>query len=66
LLVFLSNRPLPGKKGRNRSSNYKGVPNTTADLAALISVEATAVYIPIGNSEVFLAAVLQISKPYME
>jgi hypothetical protein len=35
----------------------KGVPHTDIDLAPLISTQATGVYIPIGNNEVFLAAV---------
>jgi len=35
----------------------KGVPHTNVHLALLVSIEATGVYILIGNNEVFLAAV---------
>jgi hypothetical protein len=35
----------------------KGIPHTCVDLPPLLSVEATGVCIPIGNTEIFLAAV---------
>ena len=47
----------PGRKGGTAVAIRKGIPHTNVDLAPLVSVEATGVYIPIGNNEVFLAAV---------
>jgi hypothetical protein len=47
----------PGRKGGTAIAIRKGVPHTDVDLAPLVSIEATGVYIPIGNREVFLAAV---------
>jgi hypothetical protein len=47
----------PGRKGGTAVAIKKEVPHTTVDLPRLISVEATWVYNPIGNSEIFLAAV---------
>jgi hypothetical protein len=35
----------------------KGIPHNFVDLPPLVSVEATGVYIPIGNNEVLLAAI---------
>jgi len=47
----------PGRKGGTAVAIRKGVPHTDVDLAPLVSIEATGVYIPIGNNEVFLAAI---------
>jgi hypothetical protein len=47
----------PGRKGRTAIGIRKGIPYINVDLPPLVSVEATGVYIPIGNSEVLLAAV---------
>jgi hypothetical protein len=47
----------PGRKDGTAVAIRKGVPHTDVDLAPLVSIEATGVYIPIGNNEVFLAAV---------
>jgi len=47
----------PGRKGGTAVAIRKGIPHTNVDLAPLVSVEDTGVYIPIGNNEVFLAAV---------
>jgi hypothetical protein len=47
----------PGKKGGTAVAVRKGIPHNHVDLPPLISVEATGVCIPIGNSEVLLAAV---------
>jgi hypothetical protein len=47
----------PGRKGRTAIAVRKGIPNIHVDLPSLVSVEATGVCIPIGNSEVLLAAV---------
>jgi exonuclease III len=47
----------PGRKGGTAVAIRKGVPHTEVDLAPLVSIEATVVYIPTGNNEVFLAAV---------
>ena len=47
----------PGRKGGTAVAIRKGIPHTNVDLAPLVSVEATGAYIPIGNKEVFLAAV---------
>jgi len=46
-----------GRKGRTAIAIRKGIPHTNVDLAPLVSIEATGVYIPIRNKEVFLAAV---------
>jgi exonuclease III len=47
----------PGRKGETAVAIRKGIPHTNVDLPPLVSIEATGVYIPIGNKEVFLAAV---------
>jgi hypothetical protein len=47
----------PGRKGETAVAVRKGIPENHVDLPPLVSVEATGVYIPIGNSQVFLAAV---------
>jgi hypothetical protein len=40
----------------------KGISHTCVDLALIVSVEATGVCIPIGNTEMFLAAVYKSSQ----
>jgi hypothetical protein len=47
----------PGRKGETAVAVRKGIPHTHVDLRPLISIEATGVCIPIGNSVVLLAAV---------
>jgi hypothetical protein len=47
----------PGRKGGTAVAVRKVIPNNHVDLPPLVSVEATGVCIPIGNSEVLLAAV---------
>jgi hypothetical protein len=47
----------PGRKGRTAVSVRRGVPHSSIDLPPLVSVEATGVCIPIGNSEILLASV---------
>jgi hypothetical protein len=47
----------PGRKGRTTVGVIKGIPHKHVDLPPLVSVEAIRVCIPIGNSEVLLAAV---------
>ncbi|PNF29728.1 hypothetical protein B7P43_G12159 [Cryptotermes secundus] len=46
-----------GRKGGSAVAVRKGISHNHADLPPLVSVEATGVCIPIGNSEVLLAAV---------
>jgi endonuclease/exonuclease/phosphatase (EEP) superfamily protein YafD len=47
---------LPGRKGRTAVVVKKGIPHNHVDLPPLASIEATGAFIPIGNSEVLLAA----------
>jgi hypothetical protein len=47
----------PGRKGGTAVAVRKGIPHNHVDLPPLVSVEATGVCIPIGNSEVLLEAV---------
>jgi hypothetical protein len=47
----------PGRKGGTAVAVRKGFPHNHVDLPPLISVEATGGCIPIGNSQVLLAAV---------
>jgi hypothetical protein len=47
----------PGRKGGTAVVSRKGIPHNHVDLPPLVSVEATGVCKPIGNSEVLLAAV---------
>jgi exonuclease III len=47
----------PDRKGETAVAVKKGIPHNHVDLPPLVSVEATGVCIPIGNSEVLLAAV---------
>jgi hypothetical protein len=54
---FYRNDSLPGRKGGTAVAVKKGIPHSYVDLPPLISVEATGVYIPIGNREALLAAV---------
>jgi hypothetical protein len=48
-----------GHKGGIAFAVKKGIPHTCADLASLFLVKAAGVCIPIGNTEMFLAAVLK-------
>jgi hypothetical protein len=50
----------PGRKGGTVVAVRKGIPHNHVDLPRLISVEATGVCIPIGKSEVMLAAVVSL------
>jgi hypothetical protein len=52
-----------GRKGGTAVAIRKGVPHTNVHLALLVSVEATGVYILIGNNEVFLAGVYKSPSP---
>jgi hypothetical protein len=47
----------PGRKGGTAVAVRKGLPHNLVDLPSLVSVEATGVCIPLGNSEILLAAV---------
>jgi hypothetical protein len=47
----------PSRKGRTTVAVREGIPHKFVDLQPLISVEATGVCIPIGNSEVLFASV---------
>jgi hypothetical protein len=47
----------PGRKGGTAVAVRKDIPHNHIDLPPLVSVEQTGVCIPIGNSEVLLAAV---------
>jgi hypothetical protein len=47
----------PGRKGGTAVVGRKGIHHTHVDLPPLVSIEATGVCKPIGNSEVLLAAV---------
>jgi hypothetical protein len=51
-----------GHKGRTAVAVKKGIFHTCIDLLPLLSIEATGVYIPIGNTEVFLAAIINLCK----
>jgi hypothetical protein len=46
-----------GHKGETAGAVKEGIPHTCIDLPPLLSVEATGVCIPIGKTEMFLAAV---------
>jgi hypothetical protein len=47
----------PGRKGGTEVAVKKSIPHNHVDLSPLVSIEATGVSIPIGNSEVLLAVV---------
>jgi hypothetical protein len=47
----------PGRKGGTAVAVRKDIPHTHVDLPPLVSVEATGVSTPTGNSEILLAAV---------
>jgi hypothetical protein len=47
----------PGLKGGTAVAVKKGIPHSPVDLPPLMSVEASAVCIPIDNKEILLAAV---------
>jgi exonuclease III len=46
-----------GRKGGSAAAVRKGIPHSHVNVPPLVSVEATGVCIPIGNTEVLLAAV---------
>jgi hypothetical protein len=50
-----------GHKGGTYIAVKKGIPDTCVDLPPHLSVEATGVCIPIGNTEMFLVAVYKSS-----
>jgi hypothetical protein len=50
----------PDRKGGTAVPVRKGIPHNHVDLPPLISVEATGVCVPIGKSEVLLAAVYKL------
>jgi hypothetical protein len=54
--VYRTDR-FPGTKGGTAVAVKKGIPHSHVDLPPLNSLEATGVCIPIGNSELLLAAV---------
>jgi hypothetical protein len=54
---FYRTDPHPGRKGGTAVAVRKGIPHHLVDLPPLVSVEATGICIPIGNSEILLAAV---------
>jgi hypothetical protein len=54
--VYRTDR-FPGRKGGTAIAVRKGIPLNHVDLPPLVSIEATGVCIPIGNSEILLAAV---------
>jgi hypothetical protein len=60
-LQVLLNRLLQSKKGETAVTVRKGIPHNRVDLQPLASVEVTGVCIPIGNSEVLLAAIYKSS-----
>jgi exonuclease III len=47
----------PGRKGGTAVAVRRGIPHNCVDLPNLVSVEATGICIPIGNSEILLASV---------
>jgi hypothetical protein len=47
----------PGRKGGTAIAVRRGVPHSYVDVPHLVSIEATGVGIPIGNSEILLASV---------
>jgi hypothetical protein len=55
---FYRTRRFPGRKGRTSVAMRKYIPHNHVDLPPHVSIEATGVSIPIGNSEVLLAAVM--------
>jgi hypothetical protein len=52
----------PGRKGGTAVAVRKGIPHNKVNLPFLVSVEATGVCIPIGKSELLLAAVYKSLK----
>jgi hypothetical protein len=53
---FYRTDPCPGRKGGTAVPVKKGIPHNHVDLPPLVSIEATWVCIPIGISELLLAA----------
>jgi hypothetical protein len=58
---FYRNDRHSGRKGGTAVAVRRGVPRSYVDLPPLVSVEATGVCIPIGNSEILLASVYKFS-----
>jgi hypothetical protein len=52
-----------GRKGETAVAVRKGTPHNHVDLPPLVSIEATEVCIPTGNSEVLLSAVCTSKSP---
>jgi hypothetical protein len=50
---FYQTGRFPGRKGGTAFAVRKGIPHNHVDLSPLVSIEATGVCIPIGNSEVY-------------
>jgi hypothetical protein len=48
---------VPGRKGGTAVADRKGIPHNHVDLPPLVSIKASGVCIPIGNSELLLTAV---------
>jgi hypothetical protein len=71
-MLFISNYRFyrtdcfPERKGRTAVAIRKGIPYNHADLPPLVSIEATGVCIPIGNSEVLLNNSLKVTSPCLE
>jgi hypothetical protein len=55
---YRTDRP-PNRKGETAFAVRKEIPHNHVDLPPLVSEEVTGIYIPIGNSEVRLAAVYE-------
>jgi hypothetical protein len=55
------NQSPPKKKRWNCCCSQKGIPHNHVDLLSTVSVEATGVCIPIGNSKILFAAVNKYS-----
>jgi hypothetical protein len=53
----VSNRSLLGKNRWNCRCSQESIPHNRVDLPPLVSLDATGACIPIGNSEILLAAV---------
>jgi exonuclease III len=54
---FYQTDRFPGRKGGTTVAVRKGIPHDYVDLPSLVSIEAAGVCLPIGNSELMLAAV---------
>jgi hypothetical protein len=54
---FYRTESYPGRKGGPAVAVRKGIPHNHVNITPLVSLEATGVCIPIGNSEILLATV---------